>query len=291
MKLKHVVVIVACYNRRKLTVRCLDRLSAQINIDGVRLDAIVIDDGSTDGTADALELLFPSAIVVRHSGELYWSRAVSLGMEFARLIFPECDALLLLNDDVETELDCIARLSEVALGLTKPAVVVGATESPEEAGRMTYSGFKRTGAGALSLVQIEPSSSVQFVDTMNGNIVLIPKSISDALGPIDGTFIHGGGDIDYGYRVRTAGFDIALAPGYLGRCATNSQLLTFRDTTISRRARLSLMVSAKGLPPRTFYELYRRHGGRFGRFRFIAFYTKSVLSLFAKEVEPTHKRI
>jgi GT2 family glycosyltransferase/peptidoglycan/xylan/chitin deacetylase (PgdA/CDA1 family) len=49
-------VIVATHNRRELLVRCLQSLSAQ-DADPARFEVIVADDGSSDGTAAAVEAL------------------------------------------------------------------------------------------------------------------------------------------------------------------------------------------------------------------------------------------
>jgi len=49
-------VIVATHNRRELLVRCLESLSAQ-EVDPDRFEVIVTDDGSSDGTATAVEAL------------------------------------------------------------------------------------------------------------------------------------------------------------------------------------------------------------------------------------------
>ena len=48
-----VAAVMAVHNRRELTLSCLDSLLAQ-RAPGVSLDIFVLDDDSTDGTAEAI---------------------------------------------------------------------------------------------------------------------------------------------------------------------------------------------------------------------------------------------
>ena len=58
-------------------------------------------------------------------------------------------------------------------------------------------------------------------DTINGNLVLIPRALAPRLGNIDPGFAHAFGDLDYGFRARKAGARLWVAPGFAGRCAPN----------------------------------------------------------------------
>ena len=48
--------------------------------------------------------------------------------------------------------------------------------------------------------------SCRNVKSFNGNCVLIPQCVFKKVGNLDWTYRHAIGDIDYGYRVRKAGF-------------------------------------------------------------------------------------
>ncbi len=73
-----VVAILTCHNRRTLTLHCLERFCAQ-NVRGVRLAVVVCDDGSTDGTAEAVRANFDDRVqLVEGDGHLYWAAGMAL---------------------------------------------------------------------------------------------------------------------------------------------------------------------------------------------------------------------
>ena len=55
-----VAALIAAHNRRDLTLACLRSLDAQ-RVPGVTVDAFVLDDGSSDGTSEAVAKRFPEA--------------------------------------------------------------------------------------------------------------------------------------------------------------------------------------------------------------------------------------
>ncbi len=63
-----VSVIVVTYNDRDRLIDCLRSLEAQ-TLKSATTETVVIDDGSTDGTADAVESLFPDVRVITKTNE------------------------------------------------------------------------------------------------------------------------------------------------------------------------------------------------------------------------------
>ena len=75
-----VFIIIPVHNRKALTHDCLASLETQTWKD---FRVIVVDDGSTDGTADMLRTMFPSVIVLTGNGNLFWTAATNLGIRYA----------------------------------------------------------------------------------------------------------------------------------------------------------------------------------------------------------------
>ena len=67
-------VLLTCFNRKATTLRCLEQLNKQ-NITA-SMDVFLCDDGSTDGTSDAIKKLFPQVYIIRGSGNLFWNRGM-----------------------------------------------------------------------------------------------------------------------------------------------------------------------------------------------------------------------
>lgn len=255
-------VLLACHDRKAQTLECLERLRAQRLKGRHQVSVILVDDGSTDGTADAVGAQFPEVEVLRGSGELFWNGAVRVAFEQARR--GDHDFYVLLNDDTHLVPDALATLLATHCRVTRASVngsiVVGSVSDPTT-GRLSYGGWRSVSRlNPADCRRVMPAAEPVECDTMNGNCVLIPREVVERIGNLDSAFTHGMGDWDYGFRARRAGCKLWVAPGYLGTCAANPGLAARRKTegTWDRWRRL---VGPKGVPPREWLVFTRRHSG------------------------------
>lgn len=81
----NVVVLATCHNRRELTLRALRSLYDQQLPGTVSLEVVIVDDGSTDQTTDAVREEFPHIQIIQGAGSLYWAGGMrySSGMKAA----------------------------------------------------------------------------------------------------------------------------------------------------------------------------------------------------------------
>jgi GT2 family glycosyltransferase len=267
--------LLACHNRRGLTLRCLRAFFSQdFRGNAPELEAVVVDDGSSDGTGDAVASEFPAASVIAGDGTLFWARGMQVAESRAIASAPEF--LLWLNDDVTLDATALDRLL-VTADAFRDAIVVGPLVDPETSA-VTYSGVVRSWWHPLRTRLVEPSDSPLEADTCNGNLVLVPRAVSRRVGSIDGDFSHGQADFDYGLRVRKAGFRVVVAPGTYGVCRRGQSLGTFADATLPLRRRWQLVQSPTGLPMRSHARYLRRHGGPLWPVFWAAPYVKLILS-------------
>ena len=211
-------VVLACHNRRDLTVRAISTFARAAFLAGADADFTVFDDGSTDGTAEALAALDLPVTRIAGDGSAFWARSMAEAED--RVLGSYQDGYVVwLNDDVEVDGDAL-QVALAATTMVPSAVLVGAMRAPDS-GQLTYSGLRRGGLHPLNFVPVEPNGGLQPVETFNGNLVLVPLELARKLGGIDGLFAHLWADIDYGVRVRDAGFDLLLLPRVVGSCARN----------------------------------------------------------------------
>lgn len=259
-------VVLASYNRKEKTLACIQAVTTQAqDLPALRgaLRIVLVDDGSTDGTADEVLAKFPYVQVIRDDGSLFWCRSMHKAQ--AAAMAENCDYLLWLNDDTELAPDALSRLfqTEQVLRNTtrKPVVIVGSLCDPDT-GRTTYGGMMRMHWWQRTNLKIAtPGREPIRVDSMNGNCVLIPSEIAKAVGNLDYQFEHAMGDMDYGFRIVRAGFSLWVMPGYVGTCRRNSPKGTYIDDDLPLSKRWRHILSPKGLPPRSLYVFARRHGG------------------------------
>lgn len=216
-------VILACHNRRDVTVRCLERLMKTAAQCAYPVDVTVFDDGSTDGTGAAIRDRWPTFQVLPGDGSAFWAAGMAAAEHhvLGRDDVAASDCLLWLNDDVLLDIDALSRLTswfESQLG----SILVGAVRDPGS-GVMTYSGLNRSGRHPLKFAPVEPLvDRVRSVQTFNGNFVAVPVAVARELDGIDGGFTHAFADIDYGLRAQRRGVDVWLAPSTFGVCSRNA---------------------------------------------------------------------
>lgn len=214
----NIYTIVACHNRKDLTVRAIADFARSASGTGLEVQFVVYDDGSTDGTSEAIGELGLNISLISGDGSAFWAKGMSIAERYALAAASDTDWLVWLNDDVKIDSDTLRRL--VTYLDQTDMILVGATRDPDS-GETTYSGYQRRGWHPLHFIQVDPSESLQVVDTFNGNFVCVPVTVARELNGIDGGFSHAWADIDYGMRATASGHTVVLMPGTVGTCPRN----------------------------------------------------------------------
>ncbi len=258
-----IAVIMTCHNRREITLSCLHSLYKCDLPNDFILQVFLVDDGSSDGTSDAIASEFPKVLTINGDGSLFWNGGMALA--FSEALKVGFDYYLWLNDDTILYTDAISSLllceKQHFEQAGRHTLVVGSTcDSAEKittyGGLVRVSRWKRT-----SFVLLPMKTEAQYCDTINGNCVLVPAQIAAELGTLEEAYAHGMGDIDYGLRANQCNYKPLVSPGYVGVCDHNSTLGGFHDISLPFSVRMKSMLSSKGLPLKTWFTFTRRHAG------------------------------
>jgi GT2 family glycosyltransferase len=255
-----VTALLTCHNRVECTLACLHSLTSQTGTEGVQLDVFLVDAGSSDGTVQAVRERFPTTNVIERGADLFWNGGMRVAMAHAYERDPQL--YLWLNDDVVLDPGALDDLIGTCTTLTasrgKPCIVVGSTRDPLS-GRITYGGVARSSRWRpLRYERVEPGPDPRMAETMNGNVVLIPREAVRRVGTLASVYTHGMGDFDYGHRARRAGCEVWVAAGSVGTCARNPS----RASASTFAGHLRQATDARvGLPPREWLTYARRWGG------------------------------
>jgi len=151
------------------------------------------------------------------------------------------DYYLWLNDDVivyDNYLDELIYCSSVN---NHEAIISGIIED-EKKEKILYVGADK------NKNLIKPNGSIQFIHALNGNCVLIPRSVFDKLGNLDPYFHHDLGDVDYGFRALKSNINVLTTRLVVGSCIEN-RICRVRKNHTNIINRFKSLYSPLGSPP------------------------------------------
>ena len=281
-------VIMTCHNRNQLTLDCLKTLCRQ----NISFQVYLVDDGSSDGTSEAVRKQYSEVKILQGNGNLFWVGGMHLA--FAEAMKHDYEYYLWLNDDTILESDALEILLNTQLKLTSQghnkSIIVGSVKDPES-GKYSYGGRIRSRRKfSHTFEAVEPTDEPQECDTMQGNIVLIPRSVVEIVGNLEPAFTHQRGDLDYGLRARKLGCSIFVAPGYLGTCPQNLAIGSWVDMNLSPYQRLKKALQIKAFPAKEWAIFTRRHSGRFWFIYWTFPYIRALIGYKSLNYSPTFKQ-
>jgi GT2 family glycosyltransferase len=206
-----VSVCIANWNCRDLLHACLESLHGQPQ--GVRIETIVADNGSTDGAADMVEREFPAVLLHRNATNAGFARANNQAALRARGRY-----LLFLNNDTLVPYGALRRLVDYAdahpeVGMVgprlrdaegKPQVSYRqrptATTLLHRTSLLRWTGLLRTAYRRYRRQSFD-SQTTRPVEVLMGAAVLVPQNVFIACGGWDENFTFGGEDLDLSARI------------------------------------------------------------------------------------------
>jgi len=197
-------VIILAWNGIAYLKPCLDAVLAQAYPD---FEVIVVDNASTDGSADFVAEHYPQIRLIRNSQNLGFSAGNNIGLRAAR-----GEVLLLLNQDTEVH---PGWLTALVLAVQDPTVGIAGCKLLYPNGTIQHAGAKivdargsakHIGRGEIDVQQYEGLRDVDFV---TGAALALTRSTFTCIGPLDEGFMPAYyEDVDWCYRARVAGLRV-----------------------------------------------------------------------------------
>ncbi len=195
-------VVIPTWNRKDLLEECLRSLREQEFRD---FHIIVVDDGSTDGTADFAAEAFPGVELIRLPRNRGFCAAVNAGIAAS-----SAPLVLLLNNDMTLDARFLGALAEAAahsearlfaplvLWQDEPVRIYGAGDRQCRNGRPESIGFR------------EPLDGFDFAERpfgVSAGAGLYRREVFEMVGVFDERFVAYFEDSDLNFRARRAGYD------------------------------------------------------------------------------------
>jgi hypothetical protein len=220
------------FNTRELTIAALRRLVDASH--GCQLRLLVRDNGSDDGTANAVAAHFPEAEVDAGSENLGFAAGVN-----TLLARSDAPWFLALNSDAWPEPGAVLRLVRAAEAFPGAAAVAPRLERPD--GTLEHSTYPFpslevaavTGAGLyhrlgrrraqdLLLVGAWMHDSPRPVDWAVGAAMLLRRQALEDIGGFDERFFMYVEDLEWAWRARQRGWEIRFEPSAVVRHVGNA---------------------------------------------------------------------
>ena len=207
-------IVVLSWNGREDTLACL-RSTRDIPRDDVPV--ICVDNGSDDGSAEAVQAEFPDVDLIENGRNLGFAGGNNVGIR--RALELGADWVVLLNNDATLAPDAIDAFEHVAQ-LRPDAGILGGkvlfAEPPDRiwfAGqrfnpRLGYSGRPR-GYGRRDAKRYD---RVMPVQRTVGALMAVSREAIEAVGALDDELFAYVEDVEWCLRVRRAGYEVLLAP-------------------------------------------------------------------------------
>jgi N-acetylglucosaminyl-diphospho-decaprenol L-rhamnosyltransferase len=256
-----VSVVVVTWNSARDIVHCLASVFRETEVSAMRVEAIVVDNDSSDGTAGVVRTRFPQARLVLSGGNLGFARGSNIGLTLARGRF-----VMLLNPDAAIRPGALRTLAtfldtERDAGLVAP-MLVGADGLPSsfavrDIPKLHHAILRQFGIHALfgGLLPDErhrwrPDNSPVVTPFACGAALMMQRRFLEGIGHLDETLPMYFEDVDLAVRVRRAGRKVYVLPqAQVDHAGAQS--------SGSSSARLLLFALETGEAPWLYFRRYR----------------------------------
>ncbi|MBC7249837.1 MAG: glycosyltransferase family 2 protein [Anaerolineae bacterium] len=209
-----VAVIVLNWNGLADTLECLESLA---RLDYPDYEVVVVDNGSTDGSLDAIQGRFPDATLIENGENLGFTGGNNAGLRY--VLVQRADYALLLNNDTEVAPDFLSHL--VLAAEANPTVgVAGPTIYYYARPDLIWSagGMIDRSRGQTRMIGLNEQDTGQYgtapreVDFVTGCALLVKRTVLEQVGLLDERFFAYYEEAEWCVRARKAGFKIVHVP-------------------------------------------------------------------------------
>jgi GT2 family glycosyltransferase len=217
-----VAIVIPVHNGLEYTRHCVATLKERIaplnKQKNIQYSLIVIDDGSSDGTADWIVTNHPDIILLKGDGSLWWSGGVTKGARHA-LEALHYNWILLWNNDVVPDDNYFLKLSKL-IQTSEGDEIIGSKVCDLSDPNKIWSmgGFYNPKTGRKYMLGLDKSVGNNSndpieCDWLTGMGTLIPQKVFHRIGYWNSKdFPQYFGDTDFTYRAKKHGFRLIVDP-------------------------------------------------------------------------------
>lgn len=217
-------IIILNYNTRELTLNCLASL-AKLNKEA-DFEIILCDNGSTDGSVEAIKNRFPKVTIVENNANLGFAKGNNAARKVAKgkyILFLNTDTIVYKNVLRKT-IDYLEEHKDVGAVSCKLVLFDGSLD--KDVRRSFPTPWVSLTHLAIPMDKLFPKSRLfarywygyispdvtHEVDVLQGAYFLAPKKVLDSVGWFDEAYFLDGEDIDLCWKIHKKGYKLVYYP-------------------------------------------------------------------------------
>lgn len=225
-----VFIIILNYNGGRAVIECLQSVSQLADEkEGFDLSVVVVDNGSTDGSALAVRNKFTNVVLIENDKNLGFAAGNNVGLRYG--LENGADWLMLLNNDTEIAKKAVVRLIEVGrkkrkAGVLSPKIYFAPGyefhrqryQKKDQGKVIWYAGgvidWKNMLAFHHGVDEVDRGQHEQMTETdfVTGCAMMIRRKVFEKIGLLDERYFLYYEDTDFCQRASQAGFKILFVP-------------------------------------------------------------------------------
>lgn len=231
-----VFVVLPTYNSKKLVLSCLSYLKL-VDKNNLSLSLVVVDNGSKDGTAEAIIKTYPDVKLIDNKINYGFAKGINYGLRFAYQ--QGADWILMLNDDTVLPKDFLQVLLKTAI--LKNYFISGPKIKTLDKKIWSLGGILdpiRFSGGLVGHGDQDKKNLKELkVDFISGTAMLVKRKVFEKIGFLDEDYFLYYDDVDFCYRALKKGFSSYIVP--------QSEIIHLETATIKKNSPSHFYHAAK----------------------------------------------
>jgi len=232
----YIETVIVTWNKKKYVLRLLEQLK-NLNYPQDKIEIIVVDNNSSDGTAEAVELFYPHVRLIKNPENRGGAGGFNAGMLWVLKSRPDCEYLWLLDNDVLVHKNALQKLVEVMEKNPRAAICgskimdIDRPHEMIEIGAFIDYRFGDVRQNVPPRQKLQYPDAVFEVDYVAACSLLARTRFVKEMGIWHEKFFIYWDDMEWGARFKTAGYkvlasnaSIAYHPSWGKRIADNSAI-------------------------------------------------------------------
>jgi GT2 family glycosyltransferase len=252
MSNRRVLAIIVNWNGKGQLLECLASIKG-LNFPQEDYKVLVIDNGSNDGSCEAVSKLYPASVILRNKRNIGYVRAVNQGIDYG--LKEGADYIWILNNDVIVDRGSLIKLVEIGEQDEKIGVICPVIYSYNDPGVIDNAGYAiNFWTGRLNKLKYsrgilnDKEKEIEDVDSVLGCSNLVKSSVFRKIGLLRNIYELYFEETDFNVRAKKNNFRVVIAKGAAVRhrnAATMNRIILRRSYLLLRNLFVFELLNAK----------------------------------------------